>query len=65
MATVTRLRRPAINPPSHPTVRLVAAVLRCFDCKTEWRSVLDEWSSVPAESLRCPKCDAPEPVNAA
>ena len=56
MTNITPIRRPAINPPMNSSARLVAAVLRCRNCSAEWRSVLDEWCSVPADNLRCPRC---------
>ena len=39
-----------------PGVVVVAALLRCSACKTEWKGQLDPFGAVLRETARCPKC---------
>jgi hypothetical protein len=39
-----------------PGVVVVAALLRCSACKTEWKGELDPFGAVVRDTARCPKC---------
>lgn len=44
----------AVDPPRSQGVRLVAAVLRCRLCGTQWQSTLNQWAE--AVDTSCPEC---------